>query len=280
MKKGTKLIPAFLLGCVILLYASPFLMLFIERGYRGEHRDLYTVAVHNIFAIYGYESNGEVSYDPDIQIIETDDYGRVLFFYSERYDGYTGDGVDYGMAVVIMQSSRDGYVWYYRDRCYMPCFDQADDWETVSASLMPEDLEALKRANDWNQELKEEDCAKVPITRKKPKGNLKPGGRFFDQLLYPYMKQNGYRGRDRSIYRFSRWSETDVYGRELYYVYGMTANPGFGGKTRYDTYEFAVILNADGTCPENGIAEIRTPADSAAVIRRLKQDTNWNVSGE
>mgnify|MGYP006967403959 CR=1 FL=1 len=121
MKKGTKLIPAFLLGCVILLYASPFLMLFIERGYRGEHRDLYTVAVHNIFAIYGYESNGEVSYDPDIQIIETDDYGRVLFFYSERYDGYTGDGVDYGMAVVIMQSSRDGYVWYYRDRCYMPC---------------------------------------------------------------------------------------------------------------------------------------------------------------
>ena len=280
MKKGTKLIPAFLLGCVILLYASPLLIMFCGRSYRGEHRDLYTVAVHNIFAVRGYESNGEVSYDPEIRVIETDDYGRVLFFYSEYYNGYSELVIDKGMALVIMQSSQDGEVWYYRDLCWMPCFGTTDDWEDISAGLEPKALEALKEANDWNRELKEEKCAKVSITRKKPEGKIHPRDTFFDQLIYPYMKQQGYRGTDRSFCKYSIFCETDAFGRELYYVYGMTANPGPGGKTRYNTYEFAVVLNADGTCPENGIAEIRTITDSADIIRRLKQGTNWNVSGE
>lgn len=53
--------------------------------YRGEQVDLYTVAVNNIFGVSGYISNGEVSYDPGITVIETDPYGRVLFFYNENY---------------------------------------------------------------------------------------------------------------------------------------------------------------------------------------------------
>ena len=43
------------------------------RGYRGDHADLYTVAVNNVFGISGHTGNGEISYDPAIDILETDD---------------------------------------------------------------------------------------------------------------------------------------------------------------------------------------------------------------
>lgn len=277
MKKIKKIaILCLVVGFALLFIAGLVLKLSGFHRYRGDHKDLYTVAVNNIFGIYGRESNGELVYDPEIRIIETDDYGRVLFFYSEYYDGYLNDEADYGMAIVIMQSSKDGYAYYYRDQCYMPCFDVTDDWETISAKLASETLEELKNANDWGRELNEERCVKAKLTEKKPEGKLQPEDAVFDQILFPYMLRNGYTGRDRSICRYSVYCETDAYGKELYYVYGATKDPGVDGETVYASYDFAVILNADGTCPQNGIAEIPALADSAAVISKLKLDTNWN----
>ena len=58
--------------------------------YAGKDRDLYTAAVANVFGAYGNISNGEVCYSPVMTVIETDDYGRKLYFYSE-YD-YSPEG--------------------------------------------------------------------------------------------------------------------------------------------------------------------------------------------
>ena len=59
-------------------------------------------------------------------------------------------------------------------------------------------------------------------------------------------------------------------------MFGMTGNERPDGTKVYDRYEYAIILNADGTCPRNGIVRITVPADSVTVIRELKQITNWN----
>ena len=250
-------------------------------GYDGAHKDLYTVAVNNVFCSRGYISNGEITYDPKIHIIETDDYGRTLFFYGEYYDGYLDNKPNYGIAFVIMQESKDGYAYYYRDVCYMPYFDVTNDWQTISAKLAPDFLDALKEANDWNRELNEERCAKAKFVEKKPKGKLDPEKSEFDSVLYPYIVENGYTGIDRSICSFTDYCETDAYGRELYYVSGITSDLEEDGQKLsrvFENYDFAVVLNADGTFPENCIVEIPTPADSAAAISKLKQDTNWKVS--
>lgn len=251
---------------------SPFL-LSVNYRYRGEHKDLYTVAVHNIFGAYGLMSNGEYASDPEIRILETDDYGRTLFFYSEYFAQYPSD---YGMAFVIMQTSGDGWVYYYPDRCCLPWFGTTDDEETVSAQLQTEALEELKAANDWNREINMQRCAKAEITRKKPDGKWKPTGDSLDPLLYPCAVRNGYIGTDLGIFDNARFCERDRYGRELYYIRGTTKDPGPEGKNLYTYWEFAVILDTDGTCPKNAVAYIKTPDSSPEAICKLKQEANWN----
>lgn len=278
VKKVIKILALGAVACFVLYVAFIVLMLYIfsYKGYKGEYKDLYSVAVNNVFAVRGEHSNGEVSFDPKIHIIETDNYGRTLFFYNEYYDYSIDPECDYGMAFVIMQSSKDGYAYYYPDKCYFPYFDTTSDWETISAQLEPDYFDAFKIENDWNSELIEENCAKVKISNKKPKGVLHPKDREFDKIIYLYEMRNGYTGTDSSFYKFSIFSEADRYGKELHYVYGMTKNTLRNGQDVFDTYEYAIIFKADGTCDKNGIIKLSAPADSVAAIHELKENNNWN----
>ena len=263
---------AFLLGGSMVLFSS-------IHSYGKDHKDLYTVAVNNVFGIKGHESNGEVSYAPEISVVETDQYGRTLFFYSEYYDNHLQPEPDYGMAFGVMQYSENGYAYYYPDQCCLPYFDTTDDWESISSKLPPDYLDVLKEANDWNRELDQDCCAKAKITKKQPKSKLDLKEADYNKVIRPYMYNNDYSGTDTSFYKFSYLCETDAYGRELHYVYGMSADPVSGGKTRYGNYVFAIIFNVDGTCPRNGIVEIKSPPDCIPAITKLKLDTNWNMSG-
>lgn len=278
VKKVMKILALGTVACIVLYIAfiAIMLLIFSYKGYHGKDQDLYSVAVNNVFAVRGEHFNGEVSFDPKIHIIETDDYGRTLFFYNEYSDGSTKTECDYGMAFVIMQSSKDGYAYYYPDKCYIPYFDTVSNWETILAQLEPDYFDAFKMDNDWNSELVEEKCAKVKISNKKPKGVLRPKDDAFDKIIYLYEMRNGYTGTDSSFYKFSIFSEADRYGKELHYVYGMTKNTLRNGQYVFDTYEYAIIFNADGTCGKNGIIRIPTPADSRAAIHELKENNNWN----
>ena len=246
-------------------------------GYRGEYQDMYAVAVNNIFGIHGYLSNGEVLYDPEIRIVETDDFGRTLFFYNEYYDSDSSE-MDYAMAFVIMQKSEDGYGYYYRDKCYVPYFDTTCDWTVISQKMDSGMLEQFKECNDWNQEFQNERCAKVKISGKKPEGKLRPKTHALDKIIYPYELRNGYTGEDDSFCKFSLYCESDAYGRELHYAYGMTMNTDENGEHVFGYYEYAIVLNADGTCPTNGIVKIANPEDSHAIVNELKQNTHWNLA--
>lgn len=242
-------------------------------SYRGEYTDMYTVAVNNIFGIKGYESNGEALRNPDIHILETDSYGRTLFFYSEHY----GEGLDYSMAFVIMQKSEDGYVYYYRDKCYIPYYDTTDDWDIISEKTDTEALTQLKELNDWDKELDADKCTGIKISGKKSRGELRPASYEFDEIIYPYEVEKGYTGEDTSFHKFSLYCESDPYGRELHYAYAMTMNEGDNGEKVFGEYKYAIIFNADGSCFENGIARINDIYDTADIISTLKENTGWNM---
>lgn len=259
----------------IILFSFVACGFFNYGGYRGEYEDLYTVAVNNVFAVRGHLSNGEVLYDPEIHILETDEYGRTLFFYSEYYDSSV-DQLDYGMAFVVMQKSENGYAYYYRDKCYTLYFDITSDWDTISENLDTEILEQLKELNDWGQEINNDACTKAKINDEKPEGKLRPRRYEFDEIIYPYEVKNGYTGEDDDFCQFSIYCETDSYGRELHYVYGATVNKADNGENVVGHYDYAIILNADGSCSENGIVKISNIEDSLALIDELKENNNWN----
>lgn len=244
--------------------------------YNGDHADLYSVAVNNIFGIKGYKSNGEVPYDPVTHIIETDNYGRILFFYSEYYDDSYEPEIEYAMAFVIMQKSKGRYVYYYQDKCYIPYFDVTDNLESISAKLAPDYFDELKESNDWNKPFDKGKCKKARITDEKPEGELTPDDYIFDDILYEHELKNGYPASDYNPCRFSYYCESDRYGRELHYAYSSFRDKTENDSDDVNCYEYAIIFESDGTCMPGCVVRIPDPSDSYEMIKELKQNSNWD----
>lgn len=241
--------------------------------YNGDHKDLYTVAVFNVFGADGYCSNGEAIWNPNIEIIEKDNYGRTLFYYNER--SYS----PFGHAIVIMQQSNEEYVYYYQDDCYTPYynadFSSLSDYRDIFSE---EDIATLKERNDWNKEINLELCTKSPIIdRKEYATGVKE--KDFEKAIKEYAVTVGYKGDD-TIYRYSIYCNSDVYGRELYYVYGVGRDvygEGVSPSSTDQEFEFAMIINPDKTCPIDNIYEISNVSENHwEIIKSLKQTAGWN----
>ena len=263
-------------SCVILDY------LFNYQGYSGEHTDLYTVAVNNIFAIDGFTNNGEAVYDPGISIIEKDDYGRILFFYNEIY----GQCNSYEAAFVIMQKSEDGYVYYYQDDCYTPAtlnFDEyyypdADQGITIdelintATELSSEAIEELKAANSWNLEFCEDKCTKTKINKNKPEGKGGINNIDFEIKFSEYLKENGYENSDDIGNLISEFCNSDTEEKRLYYITFWLDEA---------RVEYAVIVkfdkeNFNSPIIENkAIVQIKDPSDAYELIKELKEQNDW-----
>lgn len=70
------------------LLLMPILMLLTSCGYKGHSNnnlELYSTAVNSVLLINGYSWNADFECDPQIEIIDKDDYGRVLYTYYEKY---------------------------------------------------------------------------------------------------------------------------------------------------------------------------------------------------
>lgn len=255
--------------CVLLLVS-----LSACKQYRGERVDLYTVAVNSVFGIYGMKSDGERSNSPDIEIVETDAYGRVLFFYGERYEYDTE--IHYDMAFVILQKSDDEYAYFYRNDCYLPYFATSCDYETALEQVDPAAIEDLKARNDWGRELDEEKCAKAKLVTSKPKGKVAVSKDDIDEIAYPYAKANGYEGTDEETCKRIEYCSTDAYGRELYHVYCISKDEDENGENVFTNFHYAVIVNADGTFSDAPIVWIKDPTESYELIQMLKEQNNWD----
>ena len=248
--------------------------------YKGEHKDLYTVAINNIFGANGYRSNGEVVYGPYIDVIETDDFGRVFFFYDEGYHN------ELATAIVIMQKSEGGFVYYYQDICQISCTVEKGDYKREELNYLDffseEQIESLKEANDWNKPIDIEKCTKNEIVdSKNDKGGLGLEREDFDKVIEAYVCEQGYKGEDIGhLSRFFVHCNTDKYGREIYYVYAVgfdVKGEGISPNSEHKTYEFAIIFNPDKSSTIENVYEITDPNEIYEAVRQHKENCGWDT---
>ena len=142
------------------------------KGYMGNYPELFTVAVNIV-----PDANGviysETEHQPAIALIQQDAKGRKLFGYVEEYDE---DPILY---LMVCQSSDDEYAYYYAENSMISaivsdCYRRihiggpkvVSRLEAPLLDFTDEQIEEVKRNNDWNKELDLEKCAKAKIIRK------------------------------------------------------------------------------------------------------------------
>lgn len=133
------------------------------KGYSGEHIDLYTVAINSVLWNNGHSFSADKYINPQIEIIDEDMYGRTMFTYYETY--YAGAGISFS-ALIICQYSNEREVFYYEDINYI-VKEQILYAQSIK-EFKDGEIEQLKAANDWNQEMNFDKCIKKEITRYKP----------------------------------------------------------------------------------------------------------------
>lgn len=241
-------------------------------GYRGDYPALYTEAVSSILGVAGFYDDPSLA-DPEIKVLETDDYGRVMYTYSES-----------GMlAVCIMQKSDEEYVYYYPDFNFIKNtnYTWAEDInECVSNSFSQERISTLKELNDFGKEFDETKCIKTAIVRKKETHKFsKDTEKQLEALCKQYAKDSGCKGED-SVYRYSEYCTSDNYGRMLFYIYGLHRDANGDGispnsKTKY--FDWAIIFNPDWSYDKtNTLLELTDIDNYQSDLKEFKQLHNWN----
>ena len=103
-------------------------------GILPENAAYYTETINSLLWCRGNSSDGDQKYNPQIEIIDRDSFGRVLFSYKEGFSG--ADHEDLSnlniYAFLIMQAEDDEFVYYYEDVNYV-CVNFADYREDVNA---------------------------------------------------------------------------------------------------------------------------------------------------
>ena len=137
----------------------------VYKGYTGEHRDLFTVGVNSVLWNEGYSSSADLKINPDIEILEQDQYGRTLFIYHEAFYVGPDDGNKSIASLIICQSSNEKEVYYYED---VNLIMKMQDWIwPENYNFSDADILKLKELNDWDKDLDLNKCVKKEIIQKK-----------------------------------------------------------------------------------------------------------------
>ena len=181
-----------------------------QDDYRGEYPELYSVAVNSILGASGFvEGPPRRHASPSIVVLRVDDYGRVLFSYSERLLGVSPTNR------VIMQKTEDGYAYFYPHYNFIS--RSHDDMRQIEGEM----LEAFKETNSWNQELSDDsEFVRVPIVRRKEEG---PVSR--EDLAEVYKSLFPYSNPDRAVFNMT-FLRADEYGRAVYLGVGREGSEG------------------------------------------------------
>ena len=245
------------------------------RKYRGDYPDLCTVAWCNVPTIDGYSSNGEALYDATVEILETDQYGRTLFSYTEMR-GST--------LALIMQYSDDDTVYYYPDDCYVFISDynsvnSSYDAQEMQVDPTCEEVLSLKALNDWNLPIDESKCEKSEIlTRKANKDKLKIKDHQFETVIEEYYENYDIyvNPRNVSFVRYSEYLMSDSYGREMHVLYTDFEEHYDKHITSY-TNIFLAVFDPDENCFQESVTLIAEPKNPALYVKAAKEASGWNT---
>ena len=280
-----KIIILVIIITVLLNLSSCILIkLFSEYAPDGKE-DLYTVAVYNVFGTSGYASNGEAAFSPEITVVETDGFGRTLFYYNESNLNFECDS-----AFLITQKSEDGKVYYYQDDCVLPfiipqsALDEIKSgktYESISSIVIrnylpSKDIETLKERNDWGKETDLSKCTASNTIRRK--NDSKNSGRNdqFDDCVEKYVTENG--TTDGSVwgkcsYTYSTVCNRDENGLELYSTYANLKKAGENETGEYECHYYAIIY--DSKNEKTQLIEITDKISCYDALAEFKTKLGW-----
>lgn len=201
-----KKIYSILLGVILLL--TTFTGCY-DYSYSGEHPELYTVAVNSLLWNKGISTQTDRVCDSDIEVIEKDDYGRVLFKYTEK--SFTSNLAFSGL--LVLQAQEDDFVYYY-ENYNMLCKEKVSHSD-VKVEFDAQEKEQLKELNDWNKEIDLKKCIKKEICTEKKDIPIEES-----MLEDIFSDIEGYRNH------YTFYLTNDDYGRFICYSVVDTLNEG------------------------------------------------------
>ena len=265
----------------------------MDKTYRGEYKELYTVAVYSIPDVVGYMNHGEGTYSSDIYIWEQDDYGRTLFAYCEDYGNHI-------FALVIAQGYDETNVYFYPDSNYVLThidseylYEGAKDDHLMNRTkdFYLESSDKLKEANDWNKPLDKSKCVSYKITDRKDLGKkiYSLSEVECDKILNAYSETLNLPNPERAPHRYNSVLQVDTEGKILHEIYGVHRhydNPNWSKDDEYTSYSITlwVITDSEGNYDkENGVLVMYSKSNksdecvvyNAEDVLEFKNKNNW-----
>ena len=261
--------------------------------YRGEYKELYSVAVYSIPDAEGYMDHGEGAYNSDIYVWEQDDYGRILFSYCEDYSNQI-------FGLVISQAYDENNVYFYPDINYALTFidseyayegREEDHLKNRTEDFYLENKEKLKEANDWNKPIDKNKCISYPITNHKVLGKktYSLSSVECNRILNEYSETLNLPNPEKTPHRYNHVLQVDSEGKILHQICGVHQhydNPNWSKTDEYTSYNITlwVITDKDGNYDkENGVFVMSSYADDTEKtyiynpedILEFKNKNNW-----
>lgn len=232
--------------------------------YGGDYPDLFSIAINSLLGTNGYISS-ETLFPPVVELLESDQYGRKLFCYSE------GDSV----SLLISQSKDDTYAYYYSDYNFIssPIAEGNEIYlvnsKTKSEIANPyndytnEEINVLKSLNDWDLSINPEKFAKVKIR------DAKENKSEFENTIESIFDAEFGNTIVSKPYRFSSFLTSDGFGKNIFYAYGVTDYDATTDK------RIALIINDDKTVNNTFFIEIVDIYNYQSSLKTLKEINDW-----
>ncbi|MBQ8303219.1 MAG: hypothetical protein IJX97_06760 [Clostridia bacterium] len=239
----------------------------IYTGYRGDYPELCSVAWANLITSRGHSSNGEALFDPNLSILETDSFGRVLFGYSE--DRITDTHL------LIMQKSDGERAYYYPEDCYIFAGRES---ELTEIDLESNAVSLFKELNDWNLPINEAKCDSTEIIRKKSEGKIKPNDAKLESIAEEFYISSGryVHPKNVSFVSYSNYVTSDDYGRELHLI--ITDFTEYYDKSEITYYyDLLAVIMPDGSCDVSTVVLLEDIENPQEVIKKIKTDNGWDT---
>ena len=222
--------------------------------YNGEYPELYTVAIYSLLGSTGYIQS-ERRFPAVIRTVEEDAYGRKMFIYYEQSHIST-------YSILISQNSDDEYAYFYPDYNFISV--EKSKWQYTNTLGPPEDdfvieeIEELKRKNDWGKEIELDRCVKVKIVREKESGPVED--KKLERVYYETL------GEDVGphVKYMIHFLITDSYGRSIYLWYGNSGS------------EIVMLFQPDSSYGEESLMELKELQNYQDELKAFKELNDWN----
>jgi hypothetical protein len=207
-------------------------------------------------ASYAYPGGDAADRDVHTKIIETDDYGRVLFAYNNGFGVYS---------VGIRQKNDRKFVYYYDNISFF----YTDEYLLYTS----EQVEKLKTENDWNQPMKEEKMIKRSyVDQYSLSKGITPvlDSEDLQRIFHVYIEEE--EGIETDVFLF----DENPSGQQLFYAW-RRINTSTESKLSYEIFdEYLMVLNADGSYDfENYLLKIEDRQKISKPLAEIKEKNGW-----